>query len=120
MKLVRAALPLAAALAAGGSLPLAVPPAVPATPKPVPVSSMPVPPLPARQPAAPFPGQAHTFIVPRPHGGQTLINIPRCYLVFGLQSYAGIVEVTDRAGRPLSLPASPQALPSAGRPPAPR
>ncbi len=120
MKLVRALLPCAAALAAGGSLPLAVPPAMPATPKPVPVSSMPAPPLPARQPAAPFPGQAHMFVVPRPHGGQILINIPRCYLVYGLQSYAGVVKVTDRAGRPLPLPASPQVSSSAGKPPVPR
>lgn len=131
MKLVRVALPLTAALALGSVIPFAVQPSqpslLPPAPAPKPLASPPALaakpfalPLPARPPGAPFPGQSHTFIVPSPHGGQTLINIPRCYFVFGLQSLGGVTQFTDQAGHPLPLPARPQVLSSAGRPPAPR
>ncbi len=142
MKLICIALPLTTALALGSVIPFAVqpsqPPLLPPAPAPKPLASPPalaakpfaLPPalaakpfalpLPARPPGAPFPGQSHTFIVPSPQGGQTLINIPRCYFVFGLQSLGGVTQFTDQAGHPLPLPASPQVLSSAGRPPAPR
>lgn len=131
MKLICIALPLTAALALGSVIPFAVQPSqpsfLPPASAPKPLASPPALaakpfalPLPARPSAAPFPGQSHTFIVPGPHGGQTLINIPRCYFAFGLQSLGGVIQFTDQAGHPLPLPAVSCVLLIAGRPPAPR
>lgn len=131
MKLICIALPLTTALALGSVNPFAVQPSqpsvLPPAPAPKPLASPPALPakpfvlsLPTRPPGAPFPGQSHTFIVPSPHGGQTLINIPRCYFVFGLQSLGGVTQFTDQAEHPLPLPAVARVLLIAGRPPAPR
>lgn len=142
MKLVRVALPLAATLAVGTAglsavqaSPLSVPPPASA---PKPSALLPVPssrvfvllPAPTSKTLALPPALAPKAVVPAPKADteykgarimlRSMPDIPRCYFVLGLQSRAGVVEVTDRAGRPLPHPARPQVSSSAGRPPAPR
>lgn len=142
MKLVRIMLPCATTLTVGGLGMLAIPPAqVPLLPPP-PASTTRVPapppasrpltllppsasrplvlPVPARPSAPPPPAQGRTFVVPSPRGGFSMINIPRCYLAFGMQSRGGRTEFTDRAGRVLALPSQCRTLLSARTLPAPR
>jgi len=109
MKLVRVVLPLATTLAVGTAGLYAVQ-----------ASPLPVPP----------PASAPKTVVPAPKadteykGARILLrsmpDIPRCYLVYGLQSYAGIVKVTDQAGHPIPVPSRPQVLSSVGTPLGPR
>ncbi len=131
MKLVRALLPLATTLALGSVLPPAgqtpqlsqMPPAAASKPSASP---------PARSPrplALPPASAPKVFVLPRagvsPNKGPqsplpSIIHIPRCYFVFGLQSRAGRTEFTDRAERVLALPSQCRSLLIAGRPPVPR
>lgn len=120
MKLASVALPLVGALALGGPVPSAPVPVLPKAPVPPPASTILVLPVPAR-PSAPMPpAPVRTFVVPSPRGGFSMINIPRCYLVFGMQSRGGRTEFTDRAARVLALPSQCRTLLSAPTPPAPR
>ena len=109
MKLVRAALPLAATLAVGiaglyaiQAPPLAVPPPA-STPKTV---------VPAPKADTEYKG-ARIML-------RSMTRIPPCRFIFGPYSRVGRTVFVDGAGRPLSLPTSPQVSSSAGRPPAPR
>lgn len=142
MKLVHALLPLATILTVGSvglyaiQAPLLfVPPPAPAS---KPLASPPAPPAaplasPPAAPAKPFAlppfSSPRVFVLPprsapTSKGPQTLwpsmIQIPHCYFVSGLQSLGGVIRFTDQAGHPLPVPASPRDLFSAGRPPAPR
>lgn len=120
MKLVRVALPLAATLAVGTADLYAVQ----ASPLPVP------PPAPAPKPSALLPVPSSTVFVLLPNNDtnykgarimlRSMTRIPPCRFIFGPYSRVGRTVFVDGAGRPLSLPASPQVSSSAGKPPVPR
>lgn len=109
MKLASAALPCAAVLAFGVTLPPAVMLAPPPSLAP-PALSKPL--SPGKPSLIP---RADTQTVPR-----SMTNIPRSYFVFGMQSWGKMTKFTDRAGHTLALPSEAQTLLSDGRPPIPQ
>lgn len=98
MNLACFASPVTAALAVTGIAPLVVSPSRPAAP-----------PAPSRPPFPPSPAPCCTFTVTSPQGGQTVIAIPRCYLVPGLKSLAGRMQAASREQHSplLAAPAAP-------------